>query len=111
MRAREERGGVLVMVAVFLPALVLMMVFVVDISSWWTHKRHAQLQADAAAFAGGDLYGECFSNNGVALATADSDMQAEATKFVGVPGSLYNAQSGGANQGSLSALYNSKTYP
>jgi hypothetical protein len=99
------------MVAVFLPALVLMMVFVVDISSWWTHKRHAQLQADAAAFAGGDLFGECFSNNGGALATADSDMQAEATKFAGVPGSLYNAQIGGSNQGSLSALYNNKTYP
>jgi hypothetical protein len=110
MRLQEERGSVLVIVALFLPALVLMMIFVVDVGSWWTHKRHLQLQADAAALAAGGLFNECFANNGAPLSTAEQDMQQEATKFAGVSGSLYNAQLGGSYQGSLSVLYNSKTY-
>jgi hypothetical protein len=49
---RDERGGVLVMVAVFLPVLILFITFVVDVGNWFEHKRHLQVQADAAALAG-----------------------------------------------------------
>jgi hypothetical protein len=108
LRPTDERGSVVVMVALWLPVLVLIMIFVIDVGNWWTHKRHLHLQADAAAWAGGDLFGSCFAD----AATADSLMQAEADKYVGVPavGSLYNPQLGGANQGTLARLYNSKVY-
>jgi hypothetical protein len=86
--AREERGAVLVLVAGGMLALIFVMVFVIDVSSYWTHKRHLALQADAATLAGGDLFAECFLNP----ANAKSLMEAEATKYSGGPGSLYNPQ-------------------
>src|SRR5207247_1159947 len=50
--ARREHGGVLVLVAVWLPLAVLLASFVIDIANWFEHKRHLQMQADAAALAG-----------------------------------------------------------
>jgi hypothetical protein len=50
--AREERGGVLVMVALWLPVLIIFVIFVVDVGNWFEHKRHLQMQADAGALAG-----------------------------------------------------------
>ncbi len=49
--AAGERGGVLVIVALGLPVLLLFLIFVIDVGNWFVHKRHLQLQADAAAFA------------------------------------------------------------
>src|ERR671934_1044337 len=49
--ARGERGAVLVMVLLWLPVLVLMAAFVIDVANWFVHKRHLQMQADAAALA------------------------------------------------------------
>ena len=49
----EERGTVIVMVAVWLPIAVLIAAFVVDIANWFVHRRHLQMQADAAASRGG----------------------------------------------------------
>src|SRR5437899_11979483 len=104
-RLREERGGVVVMVALFLPVLVLVMAYVVDVSSWWTHKRHLQLQADAAVLAGAGYFNECFAGtNGNPLSSADADMQAEANKYGGIPGwnpengAPGNVQVGGTDQ-------------
>jgi len=47
----DERGGVLVMFALFAPVLILFMAFVLDVGNWFEHKRHLQLQADAGALA------------------------------------------------------------
>src|SRR5436309_1065398 len=111
MRARSERGAVLVTAVLFMPVMLFMLVFVVDVGNWWTHKRQAQLQVDAAALSGGDKFGECFSNNGKPSANADSTMQAEADVYAGVPGvSTYN-KFGGSNKGDVSRLCNSKAYP
>jgi hypothetical protein len=70
-------------------ALLFVMAFVVDVSSWWTHKRHLQLQADAATLAGADLFAECFTNPDQSAAAAA--MQGEATTYAGGVGSSYNA--------------------
>jgi uncharacterized membrane protein len=48
---RQEDGGVLVMVALWLPVMILFVILVVDVGSWFEHKRHLQTQADAAALA------------------------------------------------------------
>ena len=45
---RDERGGVLVMVAVMLPVLLLFASFVVDVGNWFEHKRDLQMQSDGA---------------------------------------------------------------
>jgi hypothetical protein len=102
----NDQGGIVVLVALLLPFLVGLIALSVDIGNWWVHKRHLQLQADAAALAGGGLFGECFSNP----SGANAAIQAEATKYAGVSGSLHNGQVGNANQGSLTVLYQSKTY-
>ena len=105
LAAREE-GGIIVFVALLLPVVLLFLSLSVDIGNWWVHKRHLQLQVDAAALAGGALLGECFSN----AAGANVAIQDEATRFGGAAGSSYNGQVGGTNQGTITLLYQSKTY-
>jgi hypothetical protein len=105
-RGSGEQGSIVVLAAGLILVLVLLISFSVDIGNWWVHKRHLQLQADAAALAGGGLFGECFSNP----ASANADIQNEAAKYSGAGGSLYNEQIGNANQGVVSVLYQSKTY-
>ena len=41
----------LITVVLWLPLLVLMASFVLDVANWFVHKRHLQMQADAAALA------------------------------------------------------------
>jgi hypothetical protein len=104
--ASQERGGILVLGGLLLPFLVLLIALSVDVGNWWVHKRHLQLQVDAAALAGGGVFGECFSNP----TSANAAIQNEATKYSGAPGSVHNGQVGGANQGTITMLYQSKTY-
>jgi len=106
LAAREE-GGILVFVGLLMPVILLFLALSVDIGNWWVHKRHLQLQVDAAALAGGALFGECFTD----AAAANTAIQNEATRFGGGAGSSYNAQVGGASTGAVSLLYQSKTYP
>lgn len=104
--AAREDGGIVVFAAMLMPVVLLFLSFTVDIGNWWVHKRHLQLQVDAAAFAGGALFGECFTD-----ATAGSAaMQNEATRFGGAAGSSYNGQVGGTNQGTITLLFQSTTY-
>lgn len=51
-----ESGAVIVLVAVALPLLIILLAFVVETANWWVHKRHLQIQADAAALAGAGKY-------------------------------------------------------
>ena len=50
--------------------------------------------------------GECFTDP----AAANTAIQNEATRFGGGAGSSYNGQVGGTNQGTITLLYQSKTY-
>src|SRR5205085_7109415 len=56
-RQRGERGAVMVLVAVCLPALALLAAFAIDVAHWYDYSRNLQLRADAAALAGGDQFG------------------------------------------------------
>jgi Flp pilus assembly protein TadG len=65
-RLRDERGATLVVVTLFLPVLLLMVAFVLDVGNWFEHKRHLQMQADAAALAAAQDLGLPCSNAVVA---------------------------------------------
>ena len=104
--ATREDGGIIVFCALLVPVILLFLALSVDIGNWWVHKRHLQLQVDAAALAGGALMGECFTD----AAAANTAIQNEATRFGGGAGSSYNGQVGGTNKGTISLRFQSKTY-
>jgi Putative Flp pilus-assembly TadE/G-like len=58
----SERGAVIVIVAAWLTSALTLVVFAVDVGNWFVHRRHLQMQADAAALAGGDSFGVPCSN-------------------------------------------------
>jgi hypothetical protein len=100
--ATADRGAVLVLFAVWLPALVLVMVFVVDVGNWYAHKRHLQMQADAGALAGGGAF---------TIPCSDASIDATARKYAGDPnaGGAYNIQVP-TNRGDVHVLVNSAQY-
>jgi hypothetical protein len=55
-RTRAQDGGVLVLVAIFLPVALLLAAFVIDLGGWFQNQRHLQLQADAGVLAGADQF-------------------------------------------------------
>ena len=105
--AAREDGGILVFVALMTPVVLLFLAFAVDIGNWWVHKRHLQLQADAAALAGGALLGDCFGDP----VAANTAIVNEATRFGGAAGSSYNEQVGGTQKGAVALAFQSNSYP
>ena len=102
----DERGGILVLFGLLLPFFLLLGALIVDVGNWYVHKRHLQTQVDAAALAGGGVFGECFSNP----SGGNAAIQDEATKYSGGPTALYNEQVGGPLKGAITILYQSPTY-
>ena len=102
MRARTpnagERGAVLLMFAVWLPVLAVMLTFVVDVGNWFVHKRHLQVQADAAALAGAQDFIACPDRGPIDATVA------------AYGGDTYNAQIGSTPPGQVFRLTNSKTF-
>ncbi|TMJ94700.1 MAG: hypothetical protein E6G67_08790 [Actinobacteria bacterium] len=94
----DERGGVLVMVALWLPVLVLLASFVIDVGNWFEHKRHLQLQADAGALAAAQDF---------RIPCSDPPIVAQAQNY---SGGQYNAQVGGTSSSQVHMLINSLTY-
>ena len=74
----------LVMVILWLPVLVLMAALVVDVANWFVHKRHLQMQADAAALAA--------AADWAFPGCDDNAIDARAREY---GGGTYNAQIGG----------------
>jgi Flp pilus assembly protein TadG len=105
-RLSDPRGATLVIVAIWLPVLVLFATLVLDVGNWFVHKRHLQTQADAGALAAGGSFNQCFGGGG---STAVENM---ARRYAGDTGTsnAYNSQVGGANRGALTVRINSKTY-
>lgn len=99
----SERGAALPWFALWLPVLVLFMVFVVDVGHWFEHKRHLQLQADAGALAGGGVFTIPCSNASV------EDM---ARKYAGDPNATapYNTQVPPTDPANVHVLINSTAY-
>ena len=72
-----ERGATLAFVAIILPLVLAFGALVVDIGNWWVHARHLQTKVDAAAFAGGGVWGfPCGPD-------VDASIEAEARQYVG----------------------------
>jgi Flp pilus assembly protein TadG len=94
----EERGGVLVLVAVALPVLVLAASLVLDAANWFEHKHHLQLQADAAALAAAHEF---------RVPCVDQPILDKAADY---SGGKYNAQIGGTAAADVHMEVNSRTY-
>jgi hypothetical protein len=102
----DESGAVLTLVAVAMLVLVLAVALVLDVANWKVHKRHLQLQADAAALAAAGSFSlqNC----------SDTLLASEAHKYGGpdatAAASLYNEQVGGTPASKMHILINSTGY-
>src|SRR5436190_8021294 len=95
--SRDERGATLVLFTIFLPVLMLMIAFVLDVGNWFEHRRHLQMQADSAALAAAlDLRSPC----------SDTTVSNTAGQY---GGGTYNPQVQG-KQGQVHLVMNSRTY-
>jgi hypothetical protein len=98
-----ERGAALVIVVIWLPVLLVIFMFVVDVGNWFVHKRHLQMQADAGALAGGGVF---------KIPCSDDAILAETRNYAGDPdaGTPYNLQIPPTQQANVHVLINSTTY-
>lgn len=113
---RSERGGVLVIVAVFMASAVMLLGFSIDVGHWFTHKRHLQLQVDNGAFAGATNFNGCISASATDRADktkpANVGIQDMARKFAGDTkhnASALNPQIN--NRPNVTVVLNSTKYP
>jgi hypothetical protein len=99
----RERGAALVIVVLWLPVLLVVLMFVVDVGNWFVHKRHLQMQADAGALAGGGVF---------QFPCSDPAIIGETRNYAGDPaaGTPYNLQIPPTQQSNVHVLVNSTTY-
>jgi hypothetical protein len=95
----RERGAVLITVVLWLPLLVLMASFVLDVANWFVHKRHLQMQADAAALAAARDWAQPGCDW--------TRIEARAEEY---GGGVWNAQIGGTPADKVHMRLNSPTY-
>jgi len=102
-RAPDERGAVLVLVAILLPVLILLGSIVIDVGDWYQQARHLQLQADAGALAGAEAF--------VPYGCQDSTIESYAKEYSGMAGGqqIFNQIDG--NSKSITEVFNSQNYP
>jgi hypothetical protein len=107
----DEEGGIVIAAGILVLVFVLLGAAVVQVADWLEHRRHLQVRADAAALAGGQVFGECFDTSAFTSAQAQGDIENTARQFAGVAsptGTAYNVQFG---RGSDSIAFQSSTYP
>jgi hypothetical protein len=98
---REERGGVLVLVAVCMSVLIGFTGMVIDVGNWFEHRRHLQTQADAAVLAAaGDVRFPCD-------ASVNSTIAARIEEY----GKTRNPQVGGTPPAKVEWALNSRHWP
>ena len=102
----------IVVAGIIVVAFALLAGFVLQVGDWLQHRRHAQVRADAAVLAGGQLFGQCFDPTRFMPAVANANIEAMAKHYMGfassVPGAPLNTQFGG---GTDDFRFQSKTYP
>lgn len=104
LRARgRSDGGVLVMVALWLPVIILFATLVADVGNWFAHKRHLQMQADAGALAAGGSF---------TVPCNDTPIIDFARKYAGDPTNAapFNRQIAPTQQSNVHVLINSSSY-
>jgi Putative Flp pilus-assembly TadE/G-like len=104
---RGDDGIALIKVALWMPLLILLMSFVIDVGNWFVHRRHLQTQADAAALAAaGDYRVGCQAGD-----AANAAMRATAKKYGGVVSAgvaAYNEQLGTTPQANVGIRTNER---
>jgi hypothetical protein len=103
---REEHGAVMVTVILWLPLVVLLPIFVIDVGNWFGHHRHLQTQADAAALA---AVGNLATSFG-ATTCDDGAVEQTARDYSGTESGGYNHQLGGSSPDDVHFELNSQTY-
>jgi Putative Flp pilus-assembly TadE/G-like len=105
--AREERGAMILTVIFFIPVVIAFGVFVLDVGNAFEHRRHLQLQADAAALATGQEFVRCrLDEDGANDAIRDKVIQ-----YNGDGGPDFSPQIGGPDaQGRVLTVLNSGSY-
>jgi Flp pilus assembly protein TadG len=115
-RLRNERGGVLVIFAVFLASGVMLLAFAIDVGHWFAHKRHLQLQVDDGAFAGATNFNGCIGASAAdradKTASANVSIQDMARKFGGDTKNVASALNPQVNnRANVTVVLNSTKYP
>lgn len=109
---RDESGSIVVVAGIIVVAFALLAGGMLQIGDWLQHRRHAQMRVDAAALAGGQLFGQCFDSSKFSTAQAQTNIEDMAKHYMGfasgVSGAPLNTQFGG---GSDQYAFQSKTYP
>lgn len=113
-RLRNDEGSIIVAAAIGLLAIAMLGAVLVQVGSWFQHRRHIQVRADAAALAGGDAFNDCFAISGGAFTTAsaDADIEKWARGYGGLSGGNtppYNPQFGTSSADLMS--FQSDQYP
>ncbi len=106
---RDERGQVVLIVALLIPLAIALAAIVVDLGNFFEHRRHLQTQVDAAALAAGSEFAfPCGPDT-------DTDIEAAARKYVGshttasgtpVTSNTYNSQIGGTSPDDVHVVLN-----
>ena len=109
-RLRSDDGGIIVAAAIIMLSLILLGAVVIQVGSWFQNRRHLQVRADAGALAAAQLFNECFVQ-GIAPATAQTDMQDWANRYAGFSSPVGTPENAQFGTGNSSALFQSTTYP
>ena len=107
---RAEGGAIMVFACLWIPLMVLLAIFVVDVANWFEHKRHLQMQADAGALAAAREFG-VIDPDAPGQGCNRAAIEARAKQYAGIEGSpLYNEQIGGTTPDNVHFLLNSATW-
>lgn len=108
-RTRREEAQVVVLFALLLPVIMGVGAVVIGVGNWYTHAKHLQTKADAAALAGGGVWGfPCGADS-------DTTIEGQARKYAGphtqADGTPYtlttlNPQVGGVGAPAIHAVLN-----
>jgi Flp pilus assembly protein TadG len=110
--ASDQQGAVLVIFALFAPVAILLAAFTMDAGNWFLHKRHLQVQADAAVFAAAREFQPCLDTSVYSRAGQYGGAGSVSTPSGTVSSTtpLRNEQVGGTAQSNIHELINSKRY-
>lgn len=111
-QARDERGSVIIWMAFMLTVILGLGAITVDLGSWYTHKRHLQTQADAAALAAGSVWSVPCTTAGTGntnQSIIDNARQFAGPSAAGNTGP-YNRQVGTTPNSNVHVLLNSKAF-
>jgi Flp pilus assembly protein TadG len=106
----DERGSFLVVGTLMAAVLILLGTVIIEVGHGMEHRRHLQVQTDAAALAAAQAFPLCSTDP----ADAYGAMSALANQYGGFSGAnQYNQQvgTGSGYAGTISALYQSRAYP